>query len=64
MAQNRFIHLKANQGVGWARQFVADSHGSTVPKIEHAPKTTSYRKPKLPRRGSVRGMTKRFLRFL
>ena len=34
-AQSRFIHAKAREGVGWAKQFVADSHGEKVPKVQH-----------------------------
>lgn len=30
--QSRFIHAKASEGVGWAKKFVADSHGTHVPK--------------------------------
>lgn len=30
--QSRFIHAKAAEGVPWARKFVADAHGSKVPK--------------------------------
>lgn len=34
-AQSAFIHAKAAEGVGWAKQFVADSHGEKVPKVRH-----------------------------
>lgn len=29
-AQSAYIHAKANEGVGWAKKFVADSHGKKV----------------------------------
>lgn len=32
LAQDRFIHAKASEGVHWAKKFVADSHGTHVPK--------------------------------
>lgn len=30
--QSRFIHAKAAEGVPWAKKFVSDAHGTTVPK--------------------------------
>ena len=38
LAQNRFIHAKAGEGMSWAKKFVADSHGETVPKVGHVDK--------------------------
>lgn len=32
-AQSAYIHAKANEGIGWAKQFVADSHGEKVPHV-------------------------------
>lgn len=29
-AQSRFIHMKASEGVGWAKKFVNDSKGTKV----------------------------------
>lgn len=34
-AQSRYIHMLARRGVKWAAKFVADSHGTKVPKIDH-----------------------------
>lgn len=34
-AQSGFIHAKAAEGVPWAKKFVADSHGTKVPKVRH-----------------------------
>lgn len=34
-AQSGFIHAKAAEGVPWAKQFVADAHGTHVPKVKH-----------------------------
>lgn len=30
--QSRYIHAKANEGVGWAKRFVKHSHGTHVKK--------------------------------
>lgn len=32
-AQSRLIHAKAAEGVAWARKFVADAHGTKVPRV-------------------------------
>jgi hypothetical protein len=29
-AQSRYIHMKANEGTGWAKKFVSHSHGQKV----------------------------------
>lgn len=34
-AQSRYIHMEAAKGVPWAEKFVADAHGSKVPKVQH-----------------------------
>jgi hypothetical protein len=31
-AQSNYIHAKASEGEPWAKKYVADSHGSKVPK--------------------------------
>lgn len=38
LAQSGYIHAQASQGVPWAKKFVADSHGTTVPKIRRVPR--------------------------
>ena len=34
-AQSAYIHMKASEGVPWAKKFVADSHGEKVPHTRH-----------------------------
>lgn len=43
-AQSRFIHAEAAQGIGWAKKFVADAHGSKVPRIQHVRKRRGDRR--------------------
>lgn len=47
-AQSAYIHMKANEGVGWAKKFVADAHGQNVKAL---PKRKPKRKMKMSYRG-------------
>lgn len=33
--QAAYIHVKAAEGVPWAKRFVADSHGTHVKRVKH-----------------------------
>lgn len=44
LAQDRFVRAKAAEGVGWAKTWVADEHGTEIPHVQHVRKIKRRRK--------------------
>lgn len=38
LAQDRYIRAMAAEGESWAKKWISDEHGMTIPKIQHVRK--------------------------